>query len=73
MDANLQQRRASLTDKVPDIRKTLAMVNFLRERRVRVYFPILPAHTLMLDHHRRERRATTTRTILRTRTWARSR
>jgi hypothetical protein len=35
MDANLQQRRASLTDKIPDIRKTLAMVDFLLERRVR--------------------------------------
>lgn len=35
MDANLQQRRANLEEKIPDIRKTLTMVEYLNERRVR--------------------------------------
>ena len=34
MDANLTQRRKSLEDKIPDIKKTLHMVEFLQERRV---------------------------------------
>lgn len=34
MDANLTQRRRSLEDKIPDIQKTLHMVEFLQERRV---------------------------------------
>ncbi|KAF8549406.1 Prefoldin subunit 3 [Imleria badia] len=33
MDANLTQRRKSLEDKIPDIKKTLHMVEFLQERR----------------------------------------
>ncbi|KAJ8583358.1 Prefoldin subunit 3 [Rhizopogon salebrosus TDB-379] len=33
MDANLTQRRKGLEDKIPDIRKTLNMVEFLQERR----------------------------------------
>ncbi|KAI0830063.1 Prefoldin subunit 3 [Trametes gibbosa] len=33
MDNNLTQRRRSLEDKIPDIKKTLAMVEFLQERR----------------------------------------
>ncbi|KAG1861132.1 Prefoldin subunit 3 [Suillus subalutaceus] len=33
MDANLTQRRKGLEDKIPDIRKTLHMVEFLQERR----------------------------------------
>ncbi|OJA12469.1 hypothetical protein AZE42_10514 [Rhizopogon vesiculosus] len=33
MDANLTQRRKGLEDKIPDIRKTLNMVDFLQERR----------------------------------------
>ncbi|KAI0706719.1 Prefoldin subunit 3 [Cerioporus squamosus] len=33
MDQNLAQRRRGLEDKIPDIRKTLAMVEFLQERR----------------------------------------
>ncbi|KAJ7259655.1 Prefoldin subunit-domain-containing protein [Mycena rebaudengoi] len=33
MDTNLAQRRAGLEDKIPDIRKTLVMVEFLHERR----------------------------------------
>lgn len=34
MDANLTQRRRSLEDKIPDIKKTLHMVEFLQETRV---------------------------------------
>jgi hypothetical protein len=37
MDANLSQRRAGLDQKVPDIRKTLDMVNVLLQRRVRPF------------------------------------
>ncbi|KAF8809937.1 Prefoldin, subunit 3 [Phlegmacium glaucopus] len=33
MDSSLTQRRASLEEKIPDIRKTLDMVEYLRERR----------------------------------------
>ncbi|TBU29693.1 Prefoldin subunit 3 [Dichomitus squalens] len=33
MDNNLAQRRRGLEDKIPDIKKTLAMVEFLQERR----------------------------------------
>ncbi|VDC04666.1 unnamed protein product [Peniophora sp. CBMAI 1063] len=33
MDGNLNQRRRSLEDKVPDIKKTLSMVEYLRDRR----------------------------------------
>ncbi|KAF7331786.1 Prefoldin subunit 3 [Mycena kentingensis (nom. inval.)] len=33
MDSNLQQRRGSLEEKIPDIKKTLRMVEFLQERR----------------------------------------
>ncbi|KAH9856241.1 Prefoldin subunit 3 [Lenzites betulinus] len=33
MDQNLTQRRRSLEDKIPDIKKTLSMVEFLQERR----------------------------------------
>jgi hypothetical protein len=35
MDANLSQRKASLDEKIPDIKKTLSMVEYLHERRVR--------------------------------------
>lgn len=34
MDGTLTQRRASLEEKIPDIKKTLDMVEFLRDRRV---------------------------------------
>lgn len=34
MDANLNQRRLGLEQKIPDIRKTLSMVEYLQERRV---------------------------------------
>ncbi|KAL0068240.1 hypothetical protein AAF712_004625 [Marasmius tenuissimus] len=33
MDANLTQRRQGLEEKIPDIKKTLSMVEFLRDRR----------------------------------------
>ncbi|KAI0776696.1 Prefoldin subunit 3 [Trametes elegans] len=33
MDHNLTQRRRGLEDKIPDIKKTLSMVDFLQERR----------------------------------------
>ena len=35
MDGNLTQRRRGLEEKIPDIRKTLSMVEHLRDRRVR--------------------------------------
>lgn len=35
MDSNLTQRRRGLEEKIPDIKKTLSMVEFLRDRRVR--------------------------------------
>ena len=35
MDSNLTQRRRGLEEKIPDIRKTLSMVEHLRDRRVR--------------------------------------
>lgn len=35
MDTNLTQRRQGLEEKIPDIKKTLAMVEYLLERRVR--------------------------------------
>jgi len=34
MDHNLTQRRQGLEEKIPDIKKTLTMVEFLHERRV---------------------------------------
>lgn len=33
MDSNLNQRRRSLEDKIPDIKKTLTMVEYLQDRR----------------------------------------
>jgi hypothetical protein len=36
MDANLTQRRQVLEEKIPDIQKTLTMVEYLQERRVSV-------------------------------------
>ncbi|EGN92631.1 hypothetical protein SERLA73DRAFT_190812 [Serpula lacrymans var. lacrymans S7.3] len=33
MESNLTQRRSSLDEKIPDIKKTLSMVQFLRDRR----------------------------------------
>ena len=34
MEHNLSQRRRGLEDKIPDIKKTLGMIEFLQERRV---------------------------------------
>lgn len=34
MDGNLNQRRRGLEEKIPDIKKTLSMVEYLRDRRV---------------------------------------
>lgn len=36
MDQNLAQRRRGLEEKIPDIKKTLSMIEFLHERRVSV-------------------------------------
>ena len=38
MDSSLTQRRANLEEKIPDIRKTLDMVEYLRERRVKSFY-----------------------------------
>ena len=42
MDSNLTQRRQSLEEKIPDIKKTLDMVEYLKERKVCVIRPSLP-------------------------------
>jgi len=38
MDNSLTQRRVGLEQKIPDIKKTLSMVEFLQERRVSFLF-----------------------------------
>ena len=38
MDSNLTQRRRGLEEKIPEIKKTLSMVEFLRDRQVRLFF-----------------------------------
>jgi hypothetical protein len=43
MDANLQQRKRGLEEKIPDIKKTLSMVEFLQERRVSPVFSEITA------------------------------
>ena len=48
MDANLAQRRASLEEKIPDIKKTLDMVEYLQERRVRLNLDLNLAMVLTL-------------------------
>lgn len=40
MDSNLTQRRRGLEEKIPEIKKTLSMVEFLRDRRVRFFLSI---------------------------------
>src|SRR6202042_2545871 len=40
MDSNLTQRRQGLEEKIPDIKKTLTMVEYLQERRVSLGLPI---------------------------------
>ncbi|TFY56629.1 hypothetical protein EVG20_g8856 [Dentipellis fragilis] len=44
MDSNLTQRRRGLEDKIPDIKKTLNMVEFLRDRRVSFYICACHVH-----------------------------
>jgi hypothetical protein len=44
MDQNHQQRRRGLEEKIPDIKKTLSMVEYLQERRVRIQSPRLFNH-----------------------------
>ena len=41
MELNLSQRRKALDEKIPDIKKTLGMVRFLQERRVRYIILLL--------------------------------
>ena len=41
MDHNLSQRRRGLEDKIPDIKKTLSMIEFLQERRVSLACAVL--------------------------------
>lgn len=62
MDSNLTQRRRGLEEKIPDIKKTLNMVEFLHDRRVRdihqgsgggdVHFccPSTFSHSFLSDH-----------------------
>ena len=38
MESNLGQRRKGLEEKIPDIRKTLEMTTFLKERKVRLVY-----------------------------------
>ena len=42
MEMNLQKRVGGLKDKIPEIQKTLDTVRFLKLRRVRLFFLILP-------------------------------
>ena len=44
MEANLTQRKTSLEAKIPDIKKTLTMVEFLQERRVRSCIYLINVH-----------------------------
>jgi hypothetical protein len=47
MDSNLTQRRRGLEEKISEIKKTLSMVEFLRDRRVRLFFcPFFFCHSL---------------------------
>ena len=36
MEQTLTQRKASLEEKIPDIKKTLSMVEYLQERKVNI-------------------------------------
>ena len=40
MESNLSQRRKGLEEKIPDIKKTLAMVQLLQQRKARLPSPI---------------------------------
>jgi hypothetical protein len=48
MAANLSNRQSGLESKIPDISKTLAMVQFLKEQRVRVFMIIELAQSFFL-------------------------
>lgn len=65
MDSNLAQRRQSLEEKIPDIKKTLDMVEYLHERRVSMCLIGLVVQILNdVDRKARERRRErTTKTI----------
>ncbi len=54
MDHNLAQRRRGLEEKIPDIKKTLAMVESLQERRVSGV-SLVPSgtRTLIFSGHRK--------------------
>jgi len=47
MEANLTQKRASLEEKIPDVRKTLDVVEYLQERRVGLKVPSNEFYALM--------------------------
>lgn len=48
MESSLTQRRGSLEEKIPDIKKTLDMVEYLLERRVRVHWCLFNVALLMI-------------------------
>ena len=64
MDANLAQRRASLEEKIPDIKKTLDMVEYLQERRVRLNLDLDFAMALTLCFLCRKARARLRKTTI---------
>lgn len=47
MDLNLRQRQKGLQDKIPDIDKTLNVVNFLLDRKLKVPFPLIPYRSVL--------------------------
>ena len=69
MDQNLAQRRRSLEDKIPDIKKTLSMVEFLQERRVSSIFGFLRFSWTSVCCHRGARTPDRTRPIWTTMNW----
>lgn len=42
MEVNTQRRGAGLKDKIPDIQKTLDTVQFLKTRKVSLFYPLFP-------------------------------
>jgi hypothetical protein len=67
MQSNLNQRRSTLEGKIPDIKKTLSMVEFLQERRVRTFdrrrfWTSLMVQCSMLDRRIRAKLTTMTMT-----------
>jgi hypothetical protein len=61
MDSNLAQRRRSLEEKIPDIKKTLDMVVYLHERRVRRLSLSADKITIELDSNRKVKESLQTR------------